>query len=133
MQLYSGKHALQNKFYNMFSFKASASVLEIYCSEICQFFNYGSAQLLLFMLWLWLSSPAIKKRKLGFFFQENIYNGIRIMPLYRCFQRANLDIPHDQREFCMQFWRMRLDSHAVSHFKGIVHNFFIFGQDSYFG
>ena len=67
-------------------------------------------------LWLWLSSPAIKKRKLGFFFQENIYNGTRIMPLYRCFQRANLDTPHDQRKFCMQFWRMRIDSHAVSHF-----------------
>ena len=57
-----------------------------------------------------------KKRKLGFFFQENIYNGTRIMPLYRCFQRANLDTPHDQRKFCMQFWRMRIDSHAVSHF-----------------
>ena len=57
-----------------------------------------------------------KKRKLGFFFQENIYNGTRIMPLYRCFQRANLDTPHDQHKFCMQFWRMRIDSHAVSHF-----------------
>ena len=57
-----------------------------------------------------------KKRKLGFFFQENIYNGIRIMPLYRCFQRANLDTPHDQRKFRMQFWHMRIDSHAVSHF-----------------
>ena len=64
-----------------------------------------------------------KTRKFGFFFQENIYNGTRIMAFYRCFQRANLDTPHDQCKFHMQFWRMRIDSHAVSHFKELWYRY----------
>ena len=56
------------------------------------------------------------KKKIGIFSQGNVHNGIRKVSLYRCFQRANLDTPHDQRKFRMQFWHMRIDSHAVSHF-----------------
>ena len=64
-----------------------------------------------------MQAKLVWKRKLEFFSQGNVHNGIRKVPLYRCFQPANLDTPHDQREFRMQFWRMRMDSHAISHFK----------------
>ena len=48
------------------------------------------------------------------FSQGNVHIGT--MPLYRCFKIANLDTPHDQPKFRMQFWHMKMDSHAVSHF-----------------
>ena len=54
--------------------------------------------------------------RLRFFSQGNVHIDIGTMPLYRCFKIANLDTPHDQPKFRMQFWHMKMDSHAVSHF-----------------
>jgi len=69
--------------------------------------------------WGWVKMCEIwsTNEKLGLIFWGKVQDGIRSMPLYRCFQRANFDTPHGHHEFCMQFWPTRTDSHTVSHFK----------------
>ena len=67
--------------------------------------------------WVKMGEKWSTNEKLGLIFWGKVQDGIRSMPLYRCFQRANFDTPHGHHEFRMQFWPTRTDSHAVSHFK----------------
>ena len=67
--------------------------------------------------WVKIGEKWSTNEKLGLIFWGKVQDGIRSMPLYRCFQRANFDTPHGHHEFRMQFWPTRTDSHAVSHFK----------------
>ena len=67
--------------------------------------------------WVKMGEKWSTNEKWGLIFSGKVQNGIRSMPLYRCFQCANFDTPHGHHEFCMQFWPTRTDSHAVSHFK----------------
>ena len=67
--------------------------------------------------WVKMGEKWSTNEKWGLIFWGKVQNGIRSMPLYRCFQRANFDTAHGHHEFCMQFWPTRTDSHAVTHFK----------------
>ena len=54
--------------------------------------------------WVKMGEKWSTNEKWGLIFWGKVQNGIRSMPLYRCFQRANFDTPHGHHEFRMQFW-----------------------------